>query len=144
MTVPLIKFAQTIAERDEAIAECDRLRKYLGEMCAALRVGFDFEATARERDEAIAERDEAVAERDLILEFLQELGEEFGKNRRIGYRPAARGAVWIRVLYPSPAVAMKVTVLMTRLRDMVGVTQSPARLKAFETYQAKVAAQQRI
>jgi hypothetical protein len=108
---------QIVAERDEAIVE---------------------------RDRAIAERDEAVAERDFILNFLQELGESFGKSQRLDYRPAARGAVWIRVLYPSPAVALEVTAQMTRLRAMVGITHGPARMRAFETFQARVAAQQRM
>jgi hypothetical protein len=135
---------QAIVKLDQAIAECDRLRNYLQEMCAALRVTFDFEATARARDEAIAERDEAIAERDFVLDFLQELGEAFGTSQRLGYRPAARGAVWIHALYPSPAAAADVTLLITRLRAMVGMTQAPWRVRAFETFQARVAAQQRI
>ena len=131
------------AERDEAIAERDRTLKYLREMGEALRIGFDFEATARARDDAIAERDEAIAERDFILEFLRELGEAFSQSRRLSFRPRRDGGVEIRSHYPSPAAALKVSLEISRLRAMVAMTRSPVPERAFAAYQAKIAAQPR-
>jgi hypothetical protein len=113
--------AKIVAERDQAMMKLNQ--------------------AIAERDQAIAERDEANAERDFILDFLQELGEAFGACQRIDYRSAARG-VWIRALYPSPAAAAEVTLQITRLRAMVGMTHPPWRASAFESFQAT--AQQRM